>query len=149
VQQQDFAATHLPPNATNILSDEVNHWVKVNLVVYSSIMIRTVLQHCQHLVYRELSEYDHDAQDSREVVQLSCARSVGTPPCLDTSHYQCAHLQLFAKFLGPLVAVDLVSGTFPLADDHVCLVRCCLTYFLLFWLFTASVILFCQCYIRT
>jgi hypothetical protein len=43
----------MPANATNILSDEVQHWVNTNMVVYSSV--RTVLQHRQHLVNWELS----------------------------------------------------------------------------------------------
>jgi hypothetical protein len=69
----EFAAVQIPVNATNILSDEVQHWVNTNLTVYSSV--RTVLQHWQHLVNWELSQYEAGAKwCNRHAVALLEAR---------------------------------------------------------------------------
>jgi hypothetical protein len=63
----------MPAKVTNILSDEVQHWVHTNIPVYSSV--RTVLQHCQQLVNWELSQYEAGAKwCGRHAVALLEAR---------------------------------------------------------------------------
>jgi hypothetical protein len=74
----DFVPVVLPADASNILSDEVNHWVDVNISVYSSV--RTVLQQCEAVIGWEYNRYaDGEKECYNHACQLAKVRAAWQP----------------------------------------------------------------------
>ena len=107
----DFSPVHLPVNANNILTDEVNHWIQTNLTVYSSV--RTVLHHCAKIINWEFSEYDVNAKlCNRHATELVKHRQHWMPHAVNGVACGCS-----ANNMIPWL-VDFVANLFPLADDN-------------------------------
>jgi hypothetical protein len=106
----EFAAVQIPANANNILLDEVQHWVNTNLTVYSSV--RTVLQHFQHLVSWELSQYEAGEKwCNRHAVALLEACQYWEPHLVGGVVCACA-----ANAMIPWL-VSTFANAFPLVHD--------------------------------
>lgn len=123
----EFEPIQIPANANNVLTEEVNHWVNTNLVVYSSM--RTVLQHCQRLVNWEFNEYGGDELRCNKHASGLLERRL---PWVD--HVVNGHVCNCSRNALIPWLVNQVAGTFPLAEDGyvvagALLFQCCLFSF--------------------
>jgi hypothetical protein len=109
----DFVATTLPPCANNILTDEVDHWVRTNIVVYSSI--RTVLQQAEYLINWEFDKHNAALRKcNHHAVELVKHRQQWMPHVVNGVVCGCSTNNVIPWLVG------LVAHVFPLADDdHV------------------------------
>jgi hypothetical protein len=140
--------TTLPQNATNILTDEVGHWVSRNLVVCSSI--RMVLQHCQHLVNWECHQYNQEPRTgetlcNRHAMDLLSHEAVWTAHMVNNAPCNCNANAMIPRLINTFTAAS------PLAHDNVIVLMCrfkllCLRLGALYQCCLLSTILF---YIRT